>query len=100
MRDHLIRFYNCIFKRHRTSVLTVIKYMSIDFFTEATMNRFIEKNGPIKSTILFTLMGAILSVLTSTLIYFIFLSRGINLNIKYTLSMSAFVPLVVGPLVI
>lgn len=64
------------------------------------MNRFIEKHGPIKSTILFTLISAMLSVMMAMLIYVIFLSIGINLNLKYTLSLSAFIPLIVGPLII
>lgn len=64
------------------------------------MNRFIEKNGPLKSTILFTLISTALSVFTAMLIYVVFLNIGIELHLKYTLALSAFIPFVISPIII
>ncbi|HAS74467.1 MAG TPA: hypothetical protein DCS67_10010 [Clostridiales bacterium UBA8960] len=64
------------------------------------MKHFIEKNGKLKSTVIFTLFGMILSLVAATLIWLAFLSIGIDLNIKYTAAMTVVISLLVGPIVI
>lgn len=64
------------------------------------MNRFIEKNGVLKSTIIFTLVSSLLSLITATIIWFIFINFGIDFNLKYTASLSAIVPLIASLLII